>query len=179
MLTKKELSSVIIAAVLAVLTFASSSCSGRYLKTESAVEQEIAGNYTLILYGGRSVNDLITIAILAKEGTPYAFEVYAPDFEYKAIKGVPAKDAWEMAEKFVSFHHSFWKTQLSKIIDNQGKTIGYEVRPLYYPVIRNQSDILDVYYKKSDGKVTVYIKSYEYPGGESFPFEGGRGIGPK
>ena len=179
MLTKKELSSVIIAAVLMVLTLTSSSCSGRYLKTESAVEQEIAGNYTLILYGGNSANDLKTIAILAKEGTPYSFEVYAPDFDYKAIKGVPAKDALEMAEKFVSFHHSFWKSQLSKIIDDQGNTIGYEVRPLYYPVIRNKFDIFDVYYKKSDGKVTIYIRTYEYPAEERFPFEHGRGVGPK
>jgi len=179
MLTKNNLSIMIIAMVFVSLAVTSYSCStGIYLKTESATEKEITGVYTLILYGGSFVNDVKTFAILAKEGTRYSFEVFAPEFDYQMIKGVPAKEALEKAGKFVSFHHNFWKVQLSRIVDDGGSTIGYEVRPLYYPLIHNKSDILDVYYKKSDGKIIVYIRFYGYPD-TMFPFEGGRMSSPK
>jgi len=145
-----------------VLAMASYSCE-RYLRTESATGQEIAGVYTLILRGGTSANDVKTIAILAKEGTPYSFEVFQPEFEYRIIKGVPAEEALERAEKFVRFHPDFWKIQLSKILDEKGSTIGYEVRPLYNPTVYdNKFDLPDVYYKITDHKVIVYIRFYEY-----------------
>jgi hypothetical protein len=180
MFMERRMSYMVIAAILISLSVAASSCSmGRYLKTESAAEQEITGVYTLILYGGRSANDLRTMAILAKEGIHRpSFEVFAPEFDYKVVTGVTAKEAVEKAEKFVSFHHNFWRIQLSKIVDDKGDAIGYEVRPLYRSLGRNQSDIFDVNYKMSDGKVIVYIRDYEYPD-TRLPFEGGRMSSPK
>jgi len=177
-MVRKNFYNITIGFLLIFLAMASYSCSGRYLRTEGAVGEEITGVYTLILYGGASANDLSTIAILAKEGTPYSFDVFAPEFDYKIIKGVPAKEALEKAEKFVSFHHDFWKIQLSKIVDNIGNAIGYEVRPLYNPIVYTKSDIPDVYYKNTDGKVIVYIRFYEYPEA-FFPSEGGRMSAPK
>jgi len=149
------------------------------LRTESATGEEITGVYTLILYGGTSANDIKTIAILAKEGTPYSFEVFQPEFDYKIIKGIPAKEALEKAEKFVSFHHDFWKIQMSKILDNKGSTIGYEIRPLYNPAVYGKFHIPDVYYKIADDKVIVYINFYPYPAPGPIPFEGGRSFSPK
>jgi len=167
-----------IALLIIVLVMASYSC-GRYLKTESATGEEITGVYSLILYGGSSASDIKTVAILAKEGTPYSFEVFQPEFESKIIKGIPAKEALEKAEKFVSFHPDFWKIQLSKILDNKGRTIGYEVRPLYNPAVYdNKSDVPDVDYKITDHKVIVYIRFYEYPPID-IPFEGGGSFSPK
>ncbi len=148
------------------------SCSGRYLRTESATTEDIKGTYTLILYGGYYVNDTKTLAVLAKEGTRYAFDVFAPDFDYHIIKGVPAPEALVRAGKFVSFHHAFWKVQWRKIVDTNGEVIGYEARPLYYPLNFGESDILDVYYKKTDDKVIVYIRQSSQL--EMMPFEGDR-----
>jgi hypothetical protein len=153
------------------------SCSGKYLRTERVSEGEITGVYTLILYGGNSPNNPNTFAILAKEGTPYSFDVFAPDFDYRRVKGVPAKEALEEAEKFVSFHPDFWKIELSKIVGDKGLTIGYEVRPLYNLIVHG-SDVPDIYYKKTDGKVTVYIRSHGYHA-PFFPFKGGMTAGPK
>jgi len=63
------------------------------------------------------------------------------------------------AEKFVSFHNSFWKYHLSKIVNHEGVSIGFEVKPLYIPFVYGFSDIVDVYYwLKGDGKVKVVIK---------------------
>ena len=155
------ISIVLMLFVLSILSYA---CSGRYLRTQNATPEELSGFYSLILYGGNSPNDLKTIAFLAKEGTPYTFEVFAPDFDYKIIKNISAREALEQAEKFVSFHRDFWKTRLSKIVDANGNTIGYEVRPLYNPSTFGTPDILDVDYKMTDDKVIVYVRPYfRYP----------------
>ena len=128
------------------------------LETEDAKVEEVIGVFTLILYGARHGNDIETIAILDKEGDQYTFEPYAPEFDYRIKRGVPAQEALAEAEKFVSWHSSFRRAQLGKILDNKGNTIGFEVRPLYFPLTFGVSDILDVDYRIMDSKVIVKIK---------------------
>lgn len=129
-----------------------------YLKTTEAPEGEITGAYTLILYGARYSADIENVAILAKEGTGYTFDVYAPDFDYKVRRNVPAEEALETAQRFVSFHYAFRRSQLSSITDNTGITIGYEVRPLYSPLDFGYTDVLDIVYTLEHNKVTVIIR---------------------
>ena len=157
---RKSVSRVLVAIVFLIIAAAGYSCSpGRYLRTEKASPKELSGAYTLILYGGNYMNDLETFAVLAQEGTGYSFSVFAPDFDYRVIKHVPAGAAFERANKFVGSHPDFWKVSMAGIIDNAGETIGYEVKPLYYPHVFGRSDLFDLYYKKSDGKVIVYIRT--------------------
>lgn len=148
----------------------------RSLKTEEATPSEIKGTFTLILYGGRYSDNLETIAILDLEGDQYNFEPYAPDFDFTVKKGVTAEKALAAAQKFISFHASFWRAQLSKILDEKGDIIGFEVRPLYRPFIYGVSDVMEVnYWPKEDGKVKVNIKlipsveRLRYPGGGGGP----------
>lgn len=150
-------------------------------KTVQADAYEIKDSFTLILYGGRFVDDLETVAILDIEGDEYQFEPYAPDFDYKVKKGIKPKEALAEAEKFVSFHNAFWRSQLSKILDNKGNAIGYELRPLYLNFIYGGSDLLDIYYwPKEGGRIKVTIKlipqileKLRFPGGS----DGGSGGG--
>jgi hypothetical protein len=166
--------------LLLILALLSYSCSERYLRTESATPGEITGTYTLILYGGNYANDVKTFAILAKEGTPYTFDVFAPSFDYRIIKNAPAREALEKAKKFVSFHPDFWKIQISEILGPQGGVIGYEVKPLYYPEAFGNPDIIRTYYKMTGNKVNVYIRPhFRYPAGGGVTFEGGQGFGPR
>jgi len=149
----------------------------RRLTTEKAKIDDVSGTFTLILYGGRFADDLETIAILDFEGDQYTFEPYAPEFDYRIKKGVQAKKAIEEVEKFVSFHNAFWRSQLSRIIDNKGNTIGYELRPLYLPVTYGISDLLEVHYwLEEDNKVKVTIRLI--PSVERLRFIGGDGHGP-
>jgi hypothetical protein len=143
--------------VLSVLVACVSFAHAKYLRTLEAKDDEVSGSFTLILYGGRHVNDLETIAILDREGDQYEFEPYAPEFDYKVKKGLPAGDALNEAKQFVSFHNAFWRSQLSKILDDKGNIIGYEVRPLYRPFVYGRDDLLEVHYRIKDGKVIVYI----------------------
>jgi hypothetical protein len=140
-------------------SIAVSSCAPSFfLKTSSAQPEEITGTYTLILYGARYSNDIEDVAVLAKEGTGYAFEVYAPEFDYTVRKNVPSQEALETAQQFVGFHYAFRRSQLSAILDNKGALIGYEVRPLYSPLDFGYTDVLDIVYTLRDNTVTVRIR---------------------
>lgn len=137
-----------------------SSCTGlKHLRTEIAKDSEIIGSFTLILYGARHLEDIETVAILDAEGDKYELVPYAPEFDYKIIKNLSAKEALYKAQSFVSWYRSFHHSQLSKIVDDKGNPIGYELRPLYLPFCFGVSDVLEVdYWLKEDGKVKITIR---------------------
>ena len=129
------------------------------IRTEAAYSVDDGGTYTLILYGGRYYRDAESLALLDLEDDSYTLEPYAPEFDYRVIKGLTAKDALGKAEHFLSSQYAFRRSLLSRILDSSGKTIGYELRPLYYPLTFGITDVLDVGYAlKNDGKVRVYIR---------------------
>jgi hypothetical protein len=127
------------------------------LRTVFANPAEISGTYTVFLYGARHSNDIETVAILAKEETPYTFEIYSADFNYKTIKGMPADQAYKRAAAFVSFHYAFDYSVISRILDGNGVVIGFEVRPYYRPFEFGYDNVLDISYTPEDGKVIVRI----------------------
>jgi len=131
------------------------------LSTEWVNASDVTGTFTLILYGGNYFNDIHTIAFLDSEGDRYTFEPYAPAFEYRVIKGLSAKEALDKAQNFVStIGNCFLRSQLSKVLDKNNKTIGYELRPFYMPTCYGLSDVLDVSYWNKDGKVVIRIRLY-------------------
>jgi hypothetical protein len=144
--------------ILILFVFSSSFAIAINLKTIEASNEEVKGVFTLILYGGRDMNDIERLAILDLEGDKYTFEPYAPEFDYRVTKGLNEKEALDKANKFVSSHHAFYRSQLSRIIDDKGNTIGYELRPLYMPFIYGVTDVLDVYYSLKGEKVRAYIR---------------------
>lgn len=141
------------------LLFGSAACTKEVrLNTQGALDADVAGNYTAIYYGCNFLNDLETIAILEKEGNKHPFEPYAPDFKYRATKGLSSTEAIETAKKFVNCNASFRRTQVNRILAPDGETIGYEVRPLYQPYRYGFDDVLDVDYRLKDNKVVITIK---------------------
>ncbi len=129
-----------------------------YLQTESARTSEITGTYSVILYGANHSDDIATVALLIPEGGQYTFDIYAPDFNYRTIKGMPAADAIKTAERFVSWHPDFARSQTSRILDGAGHVIGYEVRPLYRSTTFGMEDVMYVdYFLEANNKVVVHI----------------------
>lgn len=128
------------------------------LKTGEANAIDVSGTFTLILYGSRHLNDIETVAILDLEGDPYTFEPFAPEFDFIVKRGIPAKEAMIEAERFVSWHSSFYRSQLSRVIDDRGNTIGYELRPLYDPLTFGITDVMDVDYTLRDSRVRAMIR---------------------
>ena len=129
------------------------------LNTEWVNIVDVTGTFTLILHGGNYFNDVHTIAFLDLEGDQYTFEPYAPEFEYRLVKGLSAKEALDKAQHFVStIDNCFWRSQLSRVLDQNSKTIGYELKPFYNPLCYGLSDVLDVSYRNKDGKVVIRIR---------------------
>lgn len=128
------------------------------LKTEEMQDKKISGIFTLLLYGNRFGGDIETITIFDKEGDQYTFDIFAPDFDYRVIKGLSADEAMEVAEGFVSMNINFKRSQMSKIFDPNGNVIGYELRPLYFTVAYGSDDVLDVDYRIKGDKVIVKIQ---------------------
>ncbi len=128
------------------------------IQTEDASEKEITGTYSLILYGGIYANALETLAILAKEDSPYTIEPYAPDFDYKVIKHLSAEEALARAFNFTGRNPDFSRVQLARIVDSSGRIIGYEVRPLYFGFTFGAPDLLNIYYWRKGNKVFVKMR---------------------
>jgi len=131
---------------------------GLSLFSKDAHASEVTGNFTVMLYGGRYSTDVETVAFLIPEPSKYTFELYAPDFDYKVVRGVPAADALHMADQFVRIDYAFLRSELNKILDVDGSTIGFEVRPLYQPLEFGTEDVLDISYGLSNSRVRIYVR---------------------
>lgn len=158
--------------VLAALGGVVSCASGTRLRTGGVDPAAVTGTYTLILFGAQHSDDLETLAILDREGDRTVIEPYAPAYRYSVKKGLPAKEALGAAEHFLSWHRAYQTSQVLRIVDERGETIGYEMRPLYQPFVYGVNDVLEVDYWKQEDKVTARIRLR--PSIESL-FEGRRG----
>jgi hypothetical protein len=131
---------------------------GTRLATQDARDAEVAGTYSVILYGCNYLNDPESIVFLDKEGDKYIFEPYAPDFNYRIKKGLTAAEAFAAAEKFLDCSTGFRGTKMKRIVTPGTDTIGYEIRPLYHSFVYGLDNILVVNYWLRDGSVVVIIQ---------------------
>jgi hypothetical protein len=150
---------IILSIFLAFLVLTLGSCAGgKQLRTELAQDSEITGSYTLILFGKRDAYDLKTIAFLDREGDGYELVPYAPEYDYKVMKNIPGTEARKKALDYVKWPRDYRSSQVRKILDEQGNVIGYEVRPLYDPLVYGVSNVLVVrYWVQEGGKVKLTI----------------------
>ena len=145
-----------------IIAFAAASvgcaATGKRIQTEPLKAGDTSGVFNLILYGGNYGNDLETAAFLDREGDSYNFDIYAPEFNYRTIKGLTFEEGLRKAEEFVSLNTSFHQFKLSSIIYDKSLVIGYEVRPLYLPFTYGTDDVIDIWYAAKGNKVVVTIR---------------------
>jgi len=147
-----------IAAIILLIIVGLIALSGNsHLKTEAANPAEVQGKFTLLLYGSSSLNELANVAILDREGDPYAFEVYAPDFSYTVHAGLTASQALQEAERFVRRNIQSERSRLHRILSPAGAAIGFELRPLYSIATFGRDDIIITSYSIKDRKIIVHI----------------------
>jgi len=145
---------------MGLLSIACSCAGGKALRTERVQDvREINGFYTLILYTEGQYDSLRTLAFLNTEGSGYFIEPYAPSFDYSVWTNVNGGSAILFALDFVSRQNpNYMQSEVNKILDPVGKIIGYEIRPLYYPLAYGFSDVLFTsYFLEPGGIVRVYI----------------------
>ncbi len=160
----------LVPALLLVLAPALQGCvEGRMLRTEPVGATAIEGTFTALLYGCRYPDDIENAAILVSEGSKYPLEIYSPASRYKVRRDLSAQQALAEANAFVKCGvHTVWQTQVRRILDDSGGTVGYEVRPLYYPYDVGAADVLLISYALKDGKIRAYIRLI--PEEENRPF---------
>ncbi len=151
--------SIRFAALLLMTGMLMSCMTGTQLRTVSADPALISGTYTLLLYGCLYPDQFNNVAILVDENSRYPVEIYDIDSSFRVKKGVSAQQAVTEAAAFArcSFH-SVWQTQVSRILDDKGGTIGYEFRPLYIVTEFGAPDVMMISYSLRDGIVRAYIR---------------------
>ncbi len=134
--------------------------AGKQLATSSANPAEVQGRtYTLLLYGCHYPVDIKNLALLVDEGSKYPVEIFDIPTSYQVKKGVPGPEALKEADSFVRCStRRVSGTQLRRISDDAGGTIGYEVRPLYFPLEFGITDVMLVSYSLQHGTVKTYIR---------------------
>jgi hypothetical protein len=153
-----EFSVLYFAAVMIILV--SSCATGKHLSVQPISDhKEITGVFNVIFYGARHHDDLLTVAILDQADDSYHLIPHEPEFDYSVEKGLTAKEAFDKAIHFISFHHSFSTAEVRRILSDESATIGYELKPLYQPFLYGVGDIIGVdYWLLEDGKVKVMIR---------------------
>ncbi len=132
---------------------------GNQLITRAANPDEVKDTYTLMLYGCHYPAQVDNVAILVSGNSKYPVEIYDLDTSYKLKKDVPGRQALAEADSFVRCTtYRIWQTQLRRIPDDSGGTIGYEVRPLYIPYEFGNPNVLQISYSLRNGVVRVKIK---------------------
>jgi hypothetical protein len=132
---------------------------GKQLLAQAALPNEVSGSYTLLLYGCHYPSQPNNVAILVKEDSRYPLEIFDIDASYRVKKGVPAQEALAEANAFVRCStHTIWMTELKRIPDDAGGTVGFELRPLYVPLEFGFPDVMLISYALKDGRVRAYIR---------------------
>ena len=146
--------------LIPLLAFLLQACvAGKQLATGPADPADLKGVYTLLLYGCHYPDDIKNFAVLVEEGSRYPVEIYDTPTSYQVKKELTGPQALKEAGSFVrcGVRH-VTRTQLRRIIDDAGGTIGYEVRPLYSPLEFGRSDVLFVSYSLRNGNIRTYIR---------------------
>jgi hypothetical protein len=135
--------------------------AGIRFTTESAGTSSVEGTYDLYLYGCRYPSDFENVAILVVSDSPYPLDIFAHATRYKIKKGLTGEKALAEANAFIRCSmKSVWNSAVRRIVDDRGKTFGYDVRPLYMPYEVGGADVMLMQYYLSGGKVTAYISVF-------------------
>ena len=147
-------------ALFAVL-IAGGCAGGTYLKTQSIEDPALTGFYRLILFHDDSLYGLKTIAFLEAEESGYSLEPYVDSYDLAVLSHVSGKVAFRQALDFIKSqngHHFYANYQTSAILSREGRTIGYEVRPLCDSTTFGVDDVMTLTYTlKEDGIIKVNI----------------------
>ena len=153
----KKTSGAAAALTVIILLFFSSCASGLRLDAMATHDDEVSGTYSLILYGCGFNGDFQTIAFLDNEADQYTIVPYTHKFNYRVIEDMSGPKALEKATEFLHCNSAFRTTKVRKIVGPDGRTLGYEIRPLYHSYAYGSGDALHTDYRLQDRTVIVHV----------------------
>jgi hypothetical protein len=148
------------AGTLLIIILVLSACApGTQLLTTEARPSDVKGTFTLLLYGCHYPDDVKNVAILLNEESKQPFEIYDIKTSYKVKKGMSPEEAMREADTFLRCSiRRVTETAVRSIPDGSGGIVGYEVRPLYFPLEFGYTDIMLNSYSLKDGVIRAYIR---------------------
>jgi len=157
---KNSFSRLLLIAVAVAASLLGTACSiGTRITAVTAQPSDASGTYSLYLYGCRYADDVENMALLVDESAPYRIDLFVPDTGYRVKKGLSGRTAFAKAEAFVRCGiHDLWMTAFRKVADPSGRTIAFEVKPLYVPNDVGTDEALISSYVLRDDTVTVYLR---------------------
>jgi len=150
---------LIIAFLALLLVFSSGCATGQALRAVRVQGIEDAnGPYTLILYREEEYFGLKTVAFLVPKGNGYSLQPYAPEYNYTTIHNISGQEGIQLAIALFHKNRDYTNYEIRRISDLGGKTVGFEIRPLYFATVEGRGDVMRVEYGLSNGgAVNVYI----------------------
>lgn len=114
--------------------------------------------FTLIYFVGLDKDDKVRAVILDLEDDDIDFIPTVPDFEYEILQNVSIREAIYETEIFFSHERVIIDYYFQKIISPVGRTIGYEIRPVYQQGYYGYEDPIITKYKFNRQRVNIIIK---------------------
>jgi hypothetical protein len=162
---KTNIGKVIAAILITLVLFLVCSCAGggSGLRTQEVTDPAgISGRYTLILFNDPAYIGLRTVGFLSAEGSGYTITPYVSSDMYTSTPGMSGQEALQAAVSFVQKNPSFTRAVVSGILDPSGRTIGYEVRPMFSPIDYGAEDVMSITYMlKGPGTVEAHVDVIE------------------
>ncbi len=144
--------------LLATLLVSHAALAGDLLKTAPAQDSELTGTFDVILYGCNYFNDPESIVFFDRADDALTFDPFAPSFNYRVRKGVNSADLLEHAKKFLNCNVALRGFELKKIVAEDNRVIGYELRPHYDSFVYGITEPLSVYYRIKGDKVRIDLR---------------------
>lgn len=148
----------LITAALAVMVL---SCAQPVILKTDPVKSltDINERFNLIYYVGTEREDVRRAVVLDVRGDEYEFIPAVEDFEYEILQDIPIWEAIYEAKVFFGYHWFITTTVYKRILDPEGRVVGYELRPLYHPDMFKKKDVIAIKYTMVEGnRVSVDIK---------------------
>ena len=142
-----------------MLALLCSCMAGIRLRTSEARPDDAGGTYTVYFQGCRYSNDIETMALLVDASAPYRIDLVTLPTSYRVRTGLEGAAAMHEAKVFIRCSiYDTGRSLVRRIVDPSGRTIAYEVKPLYSPLELGADEVLLTDYVLHDGLVRVYLR---------------------
>lgn len=119
-------------------------------------ETAIKGNFNLIIYGNAFINDPETFVILDRIEEKTLILPYSSSYKYRIYENINEKEVMQIIKDI--FHNPSISFIKYREIKNADSSLGFEIKPVYYPWIFGISEPLETTYKKDLDKVYIFIR---------------------
>lgn len=142
------------------------SCSGVNVAPSSG-ELSDAATYSVILYGSKTIDDPVVLAIIDPEDDEYEAVMKASEYDFVVYKGLSREQAESRAGALLNIckcRGEAVKSSNAVILPKSKKPIAYEFKPVYPPEKYGTGDVLKINYKLDEREKKLYITPTPKPG---------------